>query len=57
MSSILMLKHIGEAYTADRVEQALWAVYREGKTLTRDLGGSATTQAFTDAVIAALPHV
>jgi isocitrate dehydrogenase (NAD+) len=57
MSSILMLKHIGEAYTADRVEQALWGVYREGKTLTRDLGGSATTQAFTDAVIAALPHV
>ena len=57
MSAILMLNHIGEAYTADRIEQALWKVYREGKHLTRDLGGKATTQEFTDAVIGALPHV
>jgi isocitrate dehydrogenase (NAD+) len=57
MSAILMLNHIGEAYTADRVEQALWRIYREAKTLTRDLGGTATTQQFTDALIAALPHV
>ena len=57
MSSILMLNYIGEAFTADRVEQALWKVYREGKHMTRDLGGKATTQEFTDAVIAALPHV
>ncbi|HYA65003.1 MAG TPA: isocitrate/isopropylmalate family dehydrogenase, partial [Candidatus Sulfotelmatobacter sp.] len=57
MSAILMLNHMGEAFTADRVEQALWRVYKEGKHLTRDLGGSANTQEFTDAVIAALPHV
>ncbi len=57
MSSILMLNYIGEAFTADRVEQALWKVYREGKHMTRDLGGKATTQEFADAVIAALPHV
>jgi isocitrate dehydrogenase (NAD+) len=57
MSAILMLNHVGEVYTADRIEQALWRVYREGQTLTRDLGGTATTQQFTDAVIAALPHV
>ena len=57
MSSILMLNHIGEAFTADRIEQALWKVYREGKHLTRDLGGTAGTQQFADAVIAALPHV
>ena len=57
MSSILMLNYIGEASTASRVEQALWHVYREGKHLTRDVGGSANTQQFTDAVIAALPHV
>jgi len=57
MSSILMLNHLGEAYTADRVEQALWKVYREGKHMTRDLGGKANTQEFADAVIAALPHV
>jgi isocitrate dehydrogenase (NAD+) len=57
MSSILMLNYIGEAFTAGRVEQALWKVYREGKHLTRDLGGTAGTQEFADAVIAALPHV
>ena len=54
MSAILMLNYMGEAYTADRIEHALWKVYREGKHLTRDLGGTATTQQFTDAVIAAL---
>jgi isocitrate dehydrogenase (NAD+) len=54
LSSILMLNHIGEASTAERIEKALWKVYREGKHLTRDLGGSAETQEFTDAVIAAL---
>ena len=57
MSAILMLNYIGEAYTADRVEQALWQVYRGGKHLTRDLGGKGSTQEFADAVIAALPHV
>ncbi len=57
MSAILMLNYIGEAFTADRVEQALWQVYREGKHKTRDLGGTASTTQFTDAVIAALPHV
>ena len=57
MSAILMLNHIGETYTADRVEQALWRVYRESKHLTRDLGGTANTEQFADAVIAALPHV
>jgi len=57
MSSILMLNYIREASTASRVEQALWNVYREGKHMTRDLGGSATTNQFTDAVIAALPRL
>jgi isocitrate dehydrogenase (NAD+) len=52
-----MLKHIGETDTADRVQQALWNVYCEAKHLTRDMDGKATTNEFTDAVIAALPHV
>jgi isocitrate dehydrogenase (NAD+) len=54
MSAILMLNHIGESPTANRIEQALWKVYREGQHLTRDLGGTANTQQFTDAVIAAM---
>jgi isocitrate/isopropylmalate dehydrogenase len=33
----------------------LIAVYREGKHVTKDVGGTAGTREFTDAVIAALP--
>jgi isocitrate dehydrogenase (NAD+) len=54
MSGIMMLDHIGEMPAARRVESALHQVYREGKSLTRDVRGSATTAEFTAAVIAAL---
>ena len=54
MSGIMMLKHLGERPAAQRIESALEKVYREGKHITRELGGSATTGQFTDAVIAAL---
>ena len=55
MSSILMLEHLGERPTAQRIEAALVKVYKEGKHVTKDVGGTAGTQEFTDAVIAALP--
>lgn len=55
MSGIMMLDHLNERPAARRIEAALERVYREGKHATRDLGGRATTQEFTDAVIAALP--
>jgi isocitrate dehydrogenase (NAD+) len=55
MSGIMMLDHLGERPAARRVEAALHRVYREGKHATRDLGGKATTQEFTEAVISALP--
>lgn len=51
-SAILMLRHLGEPAAADRFQKALMTVYREGKHLTRDVGGSATTSEFTDAVVA-----
>jgi isocitrate dehydrogenase (NAD+) len=54
MSSILMLDHLGERSAARRLEAALDEVYRQGKHHTRDLGGTTSTQQFTDAVIAAL---
>src|SRR5271165_5210332 len=57
MSAILMLNHLGERSTADRIELALIKIYREGKHVTKDVGGTAGTQEFTDAVIAALPPV
>jgi isocitrate dehydrogenase (NAD+) len=54
LSSIMMLDHLGERSAARRIEAALEKVHREGHHVTKDVGGSATTQQFTDAVIAAL---
>jgi isocitrate dehydrogenase (NAD+) len=54
LSAIMMLDHLGEANAARRIENSLRAVYREGKSLTRDVGGKATTAEFTAAVIHAL---
>ncbi len=53
-SAILMLHHIDEPATAELVQKALEAVYAEGKTLTKDVGGTSGTKAFASAVIAAL---
>ena len=57
MSGIMMLHHLGEHSAAQRVEAAIERVYRENRHVTRDLGGTATTNEFTDAVIAALAPV
>ena len=54
MSGIMMLDHIGEMDAARRVENALHRVYREGKSLTRDVHGTATTAELTGAVIRGL---
>ncbi len=53
-SGVLMLIHLGENEAAGRLQNAIAAVYKEGKHLTRDVGGSASTAEFTDAVIAAM---
>jgi isocitrate dehydrogenase (NAD+) len=54
LSAVLMLKHLNERERAARVQSALETVLAEGKVLTRDLGGQATTLDFTDAIIHAL---
>jgi isocitrate dehydrogenase (NAD+) len=53
MSAILMLDHIGESPAARRIEKALHKIYRDGKSMTRDVGGAASTAEFTDALIGA----
>jgi isocitrate dehydrogenase (NAD+) len=53
-SAILMLRHIDEADSADRVQRAIEKVYESKQSLTRDVGGTAGTNEFGDAVIAAL---
>ena len=42
------------AHAARRIERALQSVCRKGRLVTRDVGGSATTEQFTAAVIAAM---
>jgi isocitrate dehydrogenase (NAD+) len=51
-SGILLLRHIGEREAADKVENAMLAVFEEGKIRTRDIGGTANTAEFADAIIA-----
>ncbi|HEY1338932.1 MAG TPA: isocitrate/isopropylmalate family dehydrogenase [Bryobacteraceae bacterium] len=50
-SAVLMLAHIGEREAAARLQQAICEVYEERDNLTGDVGGRASTQEFTDAVI------
>ena len=50
-SAVMMLRHLNEFETADKVHQALKNVYIEGKYLTGDVGGTATTQDFTKRMI------
>lgn len=53
-SGILMLRHLGEQDAADQVKYAIHSVFRDGKHITRDMGGTASTGEFADAVIAAM---
>ena len=53
-SAAMMLDHLGEQEAAARLQSAIIAVYREGKHTTRDVGGTAGTEEFTEAVIAAM---
>src|ERR1041385_3338775 len=54
LSAIMMLYHINERTAAVRIEKAVNKIIQERKTVTRDLGGSASTTEFTDAIIAVL---
>lgn len=51
LSSVMMLTHLGQANEAHKLQAAIESVYREGKDLTRDVGGSASTEEFTDAIV------
>src|SRR5205823_1751783 len=54
LSAVLMLRHISEGAAATRVMSALGRVLIAGTTRTRDLGGTASTSEFADAVCRAL---
>jgi isocitrate dehydrogenase (NAD+) len=50
LSGLLMLEHIGETRGAARIREALARVLAAGAVRTRDLGGTASTTEFTDAI-------
>lgn len=53
-SAVMMLEHMGEKAAADKLDRALNQVLHKGEVRTGDLGGKANTQAFSQAVIAAM---
>lgn len=51
LSAVEMFKYIGEFEGAEKIEKALLKTLKEGKVLTADLGGNASTTEFTEEVI------
>ena len=54
LSSVMLLTHLGQTEAAHKLQNSVESVYREGKCLTADVGGTASTEEFTDAVVRAL---
>lgn len=51
MSAVMMLHHLGDSRAAMRLQEALFSALGDPAARTRDLGGEASTQALTNAVI------
>lgn len=51
LSSTMMLKSLKLNKYATAIQNSLFKIFREGKCLTRDLGGTASTTEFTQAII------
>jgi len=51
LSAVMMLDYLGETEKAKIIESAVEETFAEGKYLTKDLGGNATTIEFTNALI------
>jgi isocitrate dehydrogenase (NAD+) len=54
LAACMMLEYLCDEPRAQRIRTAIEQTIREGKTVTRDLGGTASTDQFTDAIIARL---
>jgi isocitrate dehydrogenase (NAD+) len=51
LAAVMMLDHIAEKAAADNIRRALEHVLKRGESLTPDLGGSATTKKFAEAIV------
>jgi isocitrate dehydrogenase (NAD+) len=49
-----MLRYLDEREAAERVEHAMLNVFRDGEVRTRDIGGTAKTMEFAEAIMAAM---
>ncbi len=54
LSSVMMLTHLSETDAAHKLQAAVESVYADGKYLTGDVGGTSSTEEFTDAVVRVL---
>ena len=54
LSAAMMVRHLGEAASADAIDAAVFDVLAAGGVRTGDLGGKATSTEMTDAIIGAL---
>src|SRR5699024_3169567 len=50
LSALMMLEHLDENTTADRIRKAIHATLADKSVCTADIGGSGSTTAFTEAV-------
>ncbi len=51
LAGAMMLSYLGEKEAAKRIEEGIWKVYAQGKHLTPDVGGTASTWEMADAVL------
>ena len=56
LSAVMMLRHIGESESADRIVRTLGTVLTAGRVRTRDLGGTASTLEFAQAICRGLDN-
>src|SRR5262249_26037630 len=54
LPAIELLKDLGATSAAERIQKAVEVVLTEGKVRTRDIGGTASTFEFTEAIVAKL---
>ncbi len=54
LSAVMMLRHLGETAAADRAASAVDRVLVDGAVRTRDMGGTASTTEFADAIAKAI---
>lgn len=54
LSACMLLDHVGQAQTAERIRAAVDEVVRAGDARTADMGGRASTREYTAALVRAL---